>query len=170
MIDFSRLTVLVLDVDGVLTPGDVTYSESAGRIVSFNIHDGMAIRSWQRAGHRVAVLSGRRCATVERRCAELEIGHVHQGVSDKGPGFSALLAEMGIGPESVCYLGDDLPDVEPLRRSGFGVAVANAVPALKRCAAYVTRRRGGEGAVAECVDYILRKQRRHAAGSAESQR
>lgn len=106
----------------------------------------------------MAVLSGRGEASVVRRAAELGIEWVQTGVSDKLVGYESILRESGRRDEAVAYVGDDLPDLPPMRRCGFPVAVANAAPSVKREAAYVTRRRGGEGAVAEVVELILRRR------------
>ena len=158
--DIGAITVLILDVDGVLTPGDVTFDETLSRSMSFNIHDGCAIGVWRRVGHRLAILSGRRSPIVQERAAELGIDKIRQGVVDKGRELGTLLNEMGATEDSTCYIGDDLTDIEPIRRCGFGVAVADAVPTVKRWAQYVTRRDGGAGAVAEVIELILRKQQR----------
>jgi len=154
------IDTLILDVDGVLTPGDVTFADQGSRVMSFNIHDGLAIKRWQRAGHRVAILSGRVSPVVDRRAAELGIARVLQSVSDKDRAYVELLREFETMPDAVCCMGDDHPDIPVLRNCGFAVVVANAAPAVKRWADYVTRRPGGQGAVAEAIELVLRKQRR----------
>lgn len=159
------IELLVLDVDGVLTDGCVT-TASPGRPGSpggepskrFFVQDGCAIKLWQRCGLDVAVLSGRADRAVEWRAAELGIKAVHIGVTDKLSGYEAILAASGRGDAAAAYIGDDLPDLGPMSRCGFPVAVANAVPAVKRAALYVTRRTGGAGAVAEVVELLLRKR------------
>lgn len=158
--DLQGIKLLVLDVDGVLTPGDVTLDDHDGRVMSFGIQDGYAIKLWHQAGHRVALLSGRESPIVQRRAAELGIDTVCQGVGDKGSAYRELLQRLGTKPEAACCVGDDLPDVHLLLDCGLAVAVANAVPTVKRYADYVTRRRGGCGAIAEVVELILRKQKR----------
>ncbi len=160
--NFSLIQLLVLDVDGVLTPGDVTYDDGLARSMSFSIQDGVALKLWKQAGCRAAVLSGRETSIVVRRGAEVGIEIIRQGVRDKLAGLRALLDEVQAPFEAVCYVGDDLPDAPAVESVGFGVAVANAVPAVKRCSDFVTRRRGGDGAVAEVIEYLLRKQGRWA--------
>lgn len=160
--NLGSINFLVLDVDGVLTAGDVTFDDKNGRLMSFDIHDGMAIKLWRRAGYAAAILSGRVSAIVDRRAGELGIEMVRQGIVEKGAELTQMLESMDAAPESTCYVGDDLPDVAAMCACGFRVAVANAVHGLKRHADYVTRRRGGCGAVAEVVELILRKQRRWA--------
>lgn len=156
--DFRRINVLVLDVDGVLTDGTLMYSESGTQIKTFHVHDGHALKLWQQAGHRAAILSARESPVVKRRAAELGVQHVEQGCADKEAGYLRLLERLDASDEAVCYIGDDAPDLGPMRRCAFSVAPANAVAAVKRAARYVTRRSGGSGAVAEVIELMLRKQ------------
>ncbi len=165
--DFGDIRLLVLDVDGVLTPGDVVFDDNRVRVMSFDIHDGCAIKLWINAGHHVALLSGRRSTIVQCRAAELGIETIRQGIGDKAVGLKALLEEMNTVAKATCYVGDDLPDVPALSACGFGVAVKNAVPAVKRHSDYVTRRCGGSGAVAEVIELVLRKQGRWVEPSCE---
>ncbi len=158
--DLSDIRLLVLDVDGVLTPGDVSFGEHETRLMSFDIHDGCALKMWREAGHQTALLSGRETPIVARRAGELGIELVRQGVGDKSPAFHNLLRDLSVAAEVTCFVGDDLADLGPLRAAAFGVAVANAVPMVKRHADYVTRRSGGAGAVAEVIELLLRKQHR----------
>lgn len=160
--NLSAIRLLVLDVDGVLTPGDVTFDDSRGRHMSFDVHDGVSIKLWQSAGYEAALLSGRRSTVVERRARELGITTLRQGVTKKDEGLAEILAQHKVAADATCYVGDDAPDVDCLKRCGFAVAVANAVPSAKRHADYVTRKRGGDGAVSEVIELILRKQRRWA--------
>ena len=163
--DFDAINLLVLDVDGVLTDGSIVMSESSpARDVAvtkvFQVQDGYAIKLWQRIGHRVAIISGRETPVVTRRAAELGIEAVQQGCEDKLAAYGRTLEISGIGDAGVCYVGDDVPDLQPMRRCAFPVAVANAIPCVKQLAQYVTRLPGGAGAVAEVIELILRKQRR----------
>jgi len=157
--DLTTLRLLILDVDGVLTDGRI--SASGGDDVKwFHVQDGLAIKLWQRNGGTVAVLSGRRSADVKRRAEELGIALVRMGIEDKVSGLADLLRAAEASESVAAYVGDDLPDLAAMRRCGFAVAVANAVPSVKRIAHLVTRRRGGDGAVAETIEFLLRKQRR----------
>ena len=158
--NLDSIDLLVLDVDGVLTAGDVTFDDSDRRVMSFHIRDGLAIKRWQGAGHGVAILSGRDSRIVDRRAGELGIETVRQGVADKESELTRMLEQLGAAPQSTCYVGDDLPDIAPMCLCGFRVAVADAAHELKRHADYVTRHRGGGGAVAEVVELVMRKQRR----------
>lgn len=164
--DLTAIRLLVLDVDGVLTDGRITASAGGDDAKSFHVQDGCAIKLWQERGGRVAILSGRKSGDVQRRADELGITLVRTGVEDKLAEWKSLLETAGVRGEQAAYMGDDLPDLEPMRACGFPIAPSNGVPAIKRVARFVTRRRGGEGAVAEAIELILRKQRRWSAGAA----
>ena len=158
--DFDAIHLLILDVDGVLTDGSIVMGESGSVTKVFSVHDGYALKLWRRVGHEIAILSGRTSPAVERRAAELGIEAVRQGCEDKLAVYDRLLEAVRATDAAVCYVGDDAPDLPPMRRCTFPVAVANAVPVVKQTAQYVTRRPGGAGAVAEVIELILRKQRR----------
>jgi len=155
-VDLKAIELLVLDVDGVLTDGRVILHSDGGESKAFNILDGHGIRMWQRAGLKIALLSGRFSQATMRRAQELEIRHVVQDCHFKLPALKQLLADLGLTPEQTAYVGDDLMDLPILRYVGFGVAVASAVEEVKEYAAYVTSRRGGEGAVREVIEHILK--------------
>ncbi len=154
------IELLILDVDGVLTDGRISAAIDGESGATFYAQDGCAIKLWQRCGGKVAILSGRANEAVARRAAELGIDWVQTGVADKLASYEAALALAGCRDPATAYIGDDLPDIGPMARCGFPVAVLNAVPAVKRVALYITRRRGGEGAVAEVVELLLRKRNR----------
>jgi 3-deoxy-D-manno-octulosonate 8-phosphate phosphatase (KDO 8-P phosphatase) len=152
--------LLILDVDGVLTDGSVVPVSTGLSAKAFCVQDGCAIKLWQKCDGKVAILSGRSEEAVIRRARELGIEWVHTGVKDKMVAYEAILAAAACDDCATGYIGDDLPDLGPMSRCGFPVAVANAVPAVKRIALYVTRRSGGHGAAAEVVELLLRKQKR----------
>lgn len=156
--DFAAIQLLVLDVDGVLTDGRITLGPDGDAGKGFCVQDGCAIKLWRRAGGQVAILSGRKSPDITRRAAELGIEQVHVDIADKLAAYEAIVAATGGGNDAAAYVGDDLPDLGPMMRCGFAVAVANAIPTVKRAAAYVTRRAGGYGAVAETVELLLRRQ------------
>lgn len=163
--EFTTIRLLVLDVDGVLTDGRITSSAGGDDAKWFHVQDGCAIKLWQKSGGNVAILSGRRSGDVQRRADELGITLVKMGMDDKLAGLRELHETAGSDRSETAYMGDDLPDLAAMRVCGFPMAPGNAVPAIKRVARFVTRRRGGEGAVAEAIELILRKQRRWSAGA-----
>jgi 3-deoxy-D-manno-octulosonate 8-phosphate phosphatase (KDO 8-P phosphatase) len=150
------IELLVLDVDGVLTDGSIWYSDRGDELKRFHVRDGQGLKMWQKAGGRVAVLSGRRSDTVARRAAELGLHPVFQGYDDKGAGLDALLAEVGLPPDRVCGVGDDLPDLPFLTRCGLAVAVGDAAAEVRTAADHVTTAPGGQGAVREAVEWLLK--------------
>ncbi|MCE9534667.1 MAG: HAD hydrolase family protein [Planctomycetes bacterium] len=154
----SKIRLLVLDVDGVLTDGRITYTDDGREIKSFHVRDGGGLRWWQDAGREAAIISGRASPSVSRRAEELGIKRVIQGTGNKLPALRVLLAELDIAPEHVCVMGDDLPDLPLLRNCGLGIAVADACPALRAAAKYVTLKAGGQGAVREVIEMLLRGQ------------
>lgn len=155
---FRAIRLLIVDVDGVLTDAGMYYSESGDELKKFNTRDGMGIRLLQDIGVPTAIVTRERTAIVERRAAKLKIEDVHQGIVDKLPVVKALCAKHGIDADEACYMGDDLGDFEAMGHVGLPVAVRDAVPAILRAAWYVTRKRGGEGAVREVCDLILRSK------------
>ncbi|HEY3245823.1 MAG TPA: HAD hydrolase family protein [Phycisphaerae bacterium] len=165
--DINSISALVIDVDGVLTDGGLHYGVeqtsgpgAAEQSKTFCVQDGVAVKLWCAARGRVAVLSGRTSPSVAARGRELGIEMIVQGSDDKLAAFERICAEWSLDPRCAAYMGDDLPDVAPLRRCGFPIAPANAVPAVKRVAQFITQRRGGDGAVREAVEWLLCKQQR----------
>jgi 3-deoxy-D-manno-octulosonate 8-phosphate phosphatase (KDO 8-P phosphatase) len=154
--NLANIQMLALDVDGVLTDGTIVINADGSESKFFNSLDGHGIRMWKRAGLQVALVSGRKSEPTQRRAEQLEIEHVFENCHDKLPVFAEYIKKLGLSPENVAYVGDDLPDLPLMRFVGFGVAVANAVDEVKRYADYVTTRSGGHGAVREVIEYILK--------------
>lgn len=152
----ALIRLLILDVDGVMTTGELPYSAAGQEVKSFFVQDGGAIRLWQSSGGRVAIISGRESNAVNARAKDLGVKPVIQGVPDKLPAYETVCREAGVADAEVSLIGDDLPDLAVMRRCGYPVAVANAIPRVKRAARYVTRRPGGEGAITEVVERLLR--------------
>jgi 3-deoxy-D-manno-octulosonate 8-phosphate phosphatase (KDO 8-P phosphatase) len=155
---FAAIELLVLDVDGVLTNGRITYTDAGHEIKSFHVRDGTGIKVWRLSGKRSAILTGRSSPIVNRRAAELGVDIVVQGTEKKLEGLRRILSETGLRADQACMVGDDLPDLPVLKECGIGVAVANAAPELKAAAAYVTSLPGGDGAVREVIEWLMRGQ------------
>lgn len=152
----SRVTVLGCDVDGTLTDGSVTFDDSGRELKSFHIQDGLGIVLASFVGLRVAWITGRNSPIVERRARELGVSLLLQGVRDKAAALAQLTLRLGVTPEQVAFIGDDLNDLPALRAAGVALAPANAVPEVRAAAHYVTPRAGGHGAVRDAVESILR--------------
>jgi 3-deoxy-D-manno-octulosonate 8-phosphate phosphatase (KDO 8-P phosphatase) len=155
---FAAIELLVLDVDGVLTDGRIIYTDAGHEIKSFHVRDGTGIKVWRLSGKRAAILTGRSSQTVSRRAAELGIDFVSQGHDKKLEGFRRILSDAGLRADQVCMVGDDLPDLPVMRECGIAIAVANAAPELKAMATYVTSLPGGDGAVREVIEWLMRGQ------------
>src|SRR3989339_1535507 len=156
-VNFTEIKLLVLDVDGVLTDGSIIVNSDGTESKTFNTHDGHAIRLWQRAGFKVAFLSGRDSVPTKVRAEQLGIEYVFQDCHEKLPVLEKLIEELGLSPGQVAYIGDDLMDIPPIRYAGFGAAVANATEEARSYADYVTKASGGRGAVREVIEYILKQ-------------
>jgi YrbI family 3-deoxy-D-manno-octulosonate 8-phosphate phosphatase len=154
------IELILSDVDGVLTDGGIILDSQGVETKRFHIRDGMGIRLWQKAGYRFGLITARSSQMVKTRAAELGIDIIRQGSDDKLAAVRQVLDELRIAPRQVCYLGDDLPDVAPVRAMGLGVAVADACAELREAAHWVTTARGGRGAVREAIEAILKAQRR----------
>lgn len=153
-----RVRALILDVDGVLTDGRITYMTGGVESKTFHVRDGLGVQLLLAARIRVAIISGRESEVVERRARELGIDPVLQGVGDKVAAFEQILGAIDVPEADVAYIGDDLPDVAVLKRAGLALAVADAVPEVRASAHLVLRSGGGQGAVREACELILKSR------------
>jgi len=151
----SAIKLLVLDVDGVMSDGKVTYTSDGTELKSFNIKDGLGIKRVQRAGIQTAIITGRVSPMVERRASELGIHHLIQGREDKLAALEELIRSLEIDLQSVAYMGDDLPDLDVIVGVGLGSCPADAAPAVRAKADWIASLNGGEGCVRELCDYLL---------------
>jgi YrbI family 3-deoxy-D-manno-octulosonate 8-phosphate phosphatase len=156
----NAIQLILSDVDGVMTDGRVVFDNRGIEAKRFHVRDGLGVRLWQRAGYRFGLVTGRSSQIVRLRAAELGIDIVRQGIDDKLPAVLQIAAELDLGIEQVCYIGDDLPDVPLVRTVGLGIAVADAAEEVLRVAHHTTRLAGGRGAVRETVELILKTQNR----------
>lgn len=155
----ARIRLLVLDVDGVLTDGELVYGPSGEETKRFHVRDGLAMQVARQAGIEIAIVSGRASAAVTRRMSELGIVEVHQGVADKAAELRAMLARLAIRPHETAAMGDDLPDLPLMKMAGLALAPSDAAPETRRAAAWVSRAPGGRGAVREAVEMLLRSRK-----------
>ncbi|WP_319587299.1 HAD-IIIA family hydrolase [uncultured Desulfobulbus sp.] len=153
-----HVKLLLLDVDGVLTDGSITYLSGGGEAKSFNTQDGLGIKLLQESGVAVGIITARSSEAVERRAQDLKFAYVFQGKQDKLTVYESILKETGLRPPQTAYMGDDLMDLPILNRVGFAVAPANAVAEVRQRIHYTTERGGGRGAVREICDLILEAQ------------
>jgi 3-deoxy-D-manno-octulosonate 8-phosphate phosphatase (KDO 8-P phosphatase) len=151
----QRLRALVLDVDGVLTDGGMYYGPGGEGLKRFNVKDGMGLHLVLEAGIAVALISGENSEILRRRAEKLKIADVFVGVEDKLKTLEGFLSSKKIAPAETAYVGDDVNDLPPMGKVGLPVAVADAVPEVRKAAKWVTSRRGGDAAVREVCDAIL---------------
>jgi 3-deoxy-D-manno-octulosonate 8-phosphate phosphatase (KDO 8-P phosphatase) len=158
--DLSKIKLLLLDVDGVLTDGRIIYDSEGGESKSFDVKDGHGLKLLQRAGIRVGIITGRQSAIVARRAEELGIELVYQGAKDKSLPFNEIMQKLALAPEEIAYVGDDIVDLPVMRKVGFAATVADAVDDVKPFADMVTKLPGGRGAVREICEFILKESGR----------
>lgn len=156
----NAIKLILSDVDGVLTDGGVVYDNEGVEHKKFHIRDGLGIKLWQSAGHTFGILTARNSHIVQVRAAELGINIVCQGFENKLAKAREIMSDVGVQPDEVCFIGDDLPDLPVIREVGLGVAVADAATDVREAADFVTKLPGGAGAVREVIEMILRVQMR----------
>jgi 3-deoxy-D-manno-octulosonate 8-phosphate phosphatase (KDO 8-P phosphatase) len=154
----KKIKVLALDVDGVLTHGKINLDEKGKEVKSFDVYDGFGLALFKRSGLKTAIISARFSGAVSARARDLKIDKVYQDAYPKITAFEEMLKEFGVKDEEVCFVGDDLPDICILKRVGFGVAVNNAALEVKQVADFITKKHGGDGAVREVIELILKTQ------------
>lgn len=151
----EKIKLIILDVDGVLTGGQIILDNLANEYKSFNVRDGHGIKMAQRAGITIAIITGRESKVVEVRAAELGITEVYQRALTKMDAYADLTARLGLADDEIAYVGDDIVDIPVMKRAGLSFAVSDAEPYVKDTATMVTERGGGKGAVREVIDYLL---------------
>lgn len=153
---FRAVSAFVFDVDGVFTDGSIQVSENGDLLRTMHIHDGFAVKEARLAGYRVAIITGGSSAGVAKRFRDLGIADVYSGVQDKTEVLMAYAKRHGIPLAEVLYLGDDLPDLAPMRRVGLACAPADARPEAVAAAKYVSPHRGGAGCVRDVIERVLK--------------
>ena len=154
----SRIKLLALDVDGVLSDGKIYFDSAGNELKSFYTRDGLGMRALLRCGIRLAIITGRESSIVTQRASQLGIEFVYQGSVDKLTAYMDLLEKSGVGEDQVCYAGDDWIDLPVLQRVGLAVTVPAADRVVKDQVHMVTDSEGGEGAVREICNLILKAQ------------
>lgn len=159
-----------MDVDGVMTDGKIYYFPDAqGQMTEFkgfNSHDGLGLHLCNFVGITTGVISGRVSPAVEERARILKMRYVEQGHLEKVASWEKILKDARLDASQAAYIGDDFPDVPLLKRAGLAVAVANARPEVKDVAHFITEKCGGDGAVREAIELVLRAQGRWKAAAA----
>ena len=159
----QQVKLFLTDVDGVMTDGAFFIGSEAGEIKRFHVQDGLGLHLLQRSGIRVGWISNRASEVTTRRAEELKVDFLSQGRGSKVADAQEILNKTGLTMSNVCYVGDDLVDLALLKQAGLAVAVANGVDEVKAVAHYVTTASGGNGAIREIAEFILKTQNKWAA-------
>ena len=155
----AKIRLFFLDVDGVMTDGHITLNEEGvEETKSFDIKDGLGLKMLISCGVEVVIVTGRRSRAVETRAKDLGINEIYQGVADKGVVCKQLMNDKGVKKHEVCCMGDDLPDLAMFVEAGLCIAVADAVKEVREASDFVTRNKGGSGAVRETCELLLKCQ------------
>ncbi|MBU1658374.1 HAD-IIIA family hydrolase [bacterium] len=149
------IKLIVLDVDGCLTDGKITYTNDANEGKSFNIKDGLGISTWVKIGNQVAIITGRNSKIVERRAKELGVEHLFQGIKDKDRVLKELISSLHLSLEEVAAIGDDLNDFHMLNLVGKSFTPRNGSKEIKTIVDVVLSKNGGDGAVREMIDFLV---------------
>jgi len=152
----KNIRLFLVDVDGVLTDGGIVYDVDGREIKRFHVRDGHGIKMLQRAGVEVGIITGRTSEVVAVRAKELGISIVLQGAADKVAAWKEIISGKGISPLETAYVGDDIVDVPLMRRVGFAASVADAESYVREAADFVSARSGGQGAVREIIEFVMR--------------
>ena len=154
----AKIKVLAMDVDGTLTDGKIIVHTNGVESKNFDVQDGFGLVFLRQSGIKTAMISARACEATKRRADDLKIDLLFNGAYPKISAYDQMLKKFGVSDQEVCFVGDDLADLILLKRAGVAIAVANAVFEIKQAADYVTKCRGGNGAVREVVELILKAQ------------
>lgn len=157
----KKIKLLILDVDGVLTDNSLYLDDRGVESKKFNVADGMGIWLAQKAGIEVALISGRPSKATELRALHLRIKHVYLGELDKISAYQRVKRSLNVKDDQIAYMGDDILDVPVLEQVSLPICVKDANPKIKKFAKLVTEAKGGEGAVREVVDMILKAKKKN---------
>ena len=154
----QKIKLVALDVDGVMTNGEISYSSLGEEIKTFNVKDGLGLVLLAENEFITVIITGRESSIVERRGKELKVRHIYQNVKNKQRVIRELADEYTLDFEQICYIGDDLPDLPALRITGLACCPSDAVRQVKEACHWVSKHRGGHGAVRELADLLLESQ------------
>ncbi|HMA84247.1 MAG TPA: HAD hydrolase family protein [Desulfosalsimonadaceae bacterium] len=155
---FQPIELLLLDVDGVLTEGAIAYTEDQTETKVFHVKDGLGIKMLHQSGIMTGIVTGRASPALLRRCRELGIHMVYDNIQDKGAVFDRITEATGLPASSIAFMGDDLPDLPMFKKAGLSIAVADAHSVVREQADMITEKCGGQGAVREVCEMIIKSK------------
>lgn len=153
--DSSGIRLILLDVDGTLTNGKIYIDANNNSLQAFCVKDGLGIAGWMKLGGEIAIITGRKCASLIHRANDLGIRHVYTGVEDKGAVVRELTAKLGIQRENIAAIGDDLNDISMFKEAALTFTPRDGWTFVRGMVDVVLERKGGAGAVREMIEYIL---------------
>lgn len=156
--EFKRINTIILDVDGVLTNSELIILENGSLLRKMNVRDGYAIKAAINAGIRICIITGGKSSGVVQRLKGLGVKDMYLGISDKLEAFEEILYTYDLDPTTIAYMGDDIPDYNPMRRVEMPACPSNAAPEILAIAQYISPLKGGEGCVRDFIEKILRIQ------------
>ena len=154
----TKIKLLLLDVDGVLTDGRIVYDSRGHDMKFFDVHDGLGVYLLKKSGIATILITAKGSRAIRPRARDMRVDDVFSDISPKSSVLEKILTKYKVSAEEVCFMGDDLVDLCLMKRVGFPIAVFNAAPEIKQSAAYITLREGGRGAVREVAELILKAQ------------
>jgi 3-deoxy-D-manno-octulosonate 8-phosphate phosphatase (KDO 8-P phosphatase) len=158
LLRWDKISLVIFDCDGVLTDGRIIYDSAGNESKNFDAHDGMGFILLRQTGIRSVVITGRNSPVLERRCQDLKVDFLFQGIQNKLEKATQLLSELGLGFDSVVFMGDDWNDLPLMFKAAISVCPADAMEGIKALNDKVTEHPGGRGAVRECIEYVLRSK------------
>lgn len=154
----KKIKLLILDVDGVLTDGRIIYDSKGRDSKFFDVHDGLGVYALSRLGIKTILVTAKGSKTLAHRAKDMRVAEIYEDAIPKTAALDKIVKKYKVSYEEICFMGDDLVDISAMKRVGLPVAVENACDEVKQVAAYITKRKGGRGAVRETAELILRTQ------------
>lgn len=154
----KKIKLLLLDVDGVLTDGRIIYDSKGNNLKLFDVHDGLGVFLLRQMGIKTILITAKGSKATHPRARDMRIEKVYANIVPKINVYKKIIKEYALRDEEICFVGDDLVDIGILKKVGLPIAVANGVPEVKRISTYITKKRGGRGAVREVAELILKSQ------------
>ena len=154
----KKIKLIIIDVDGTMTDGGIYYDENGNELKKFNTKDAAGFLAAHHLGIKVMALTGRSCKATERRMKELSVEYFYQNIKDKAGFLFDFIKKNKLEKEEIAYIGDDLNDLSPMALAGFAGCPADSCQEIKACADYVSPILGGQGAVRDIIEYMLRER------------
>lgn len=154
----NNIKLIAMDVDGTLTDGKIYYDSNGNEMKSFDVKDGMAIAQAANNGIELAIITGRKSTIVEKRAKELGVKHIYQGIHSKMQALECILNKLNITLNEVMYIGDDINDIEIMKKVGYTACPVDAVDEIRKISNIISSKCGGNGAVREIIEIVLKKQ------------